>query len=206
MLTYKPKAYKPKTDLPFNARYGKIYLPKLRSVRGKLEDGVTNTLKYKPKSCKSQMLKRECAVCKKVLPYKSWHAHLREVHGDGGYSCSLCKLDFKCERYFLRHMKKRHWDGTEKTRLKVNTPSKCDECSAVLRSKYALKTHKRNVHSKGEHVCSVCDSKLKCKSYLLAHMRRVHYNDGKMHYCECGKNFKSPRYLKVHKKNAHSKK
>lgn len=41
-------------------------------------------------------------------------------------------------------------------------------------------------------------------NYLRTHKLRVHYNDGKMYPCDiCGKIFKSPRYLKVHKKNSH---
>ncbi|KAL4714844.1 hypothetical protein ACJJTC_002703 [Scirpophaga incertulas] len=146
------------------------------------------------------------------------------------FKCATCQLKYRTLTYFKRHFlfihcgiersggyghirnavireQKNGYVITEFEMRKKLTGNqdeiKCSLCPAVLANKHALKTHVRNCHCE-KVSCKLCKSVLK-KSYLRNHIRRVHYNDGKVHKCDCGKKFRSPRYLKIHIKNAHSK-
>ncbi|CAH2062455.1 unnamed protein product, partial [Iphiclides podalirius] len=145
-----------------------------------------------------------CKVCDKVLPYKSWHGHMKQVHTVRRIQCSKCDKVFKCPSYLRKHEKYAHDSVRPRWRTCVTDQKlPCDECDKTFRCPGALKTHKNNCHSVRSYQCYICKSILKCKSYLLGHMRRVHYSDGLEHKCTiCGKNYKSPRYLKIHMKNS----
>jgi hypothetical protein len=146
---------------------------------------------------------RKCKFCDKLMSYKAWHSHMKEVHSNRLYECSKCDSIFKCLRYLKRHNLYVHNGGVRNEEKQKLAKIQCEVCPAVLAHKHALRTHVRNCHCEKVQ-CHVCSSVLK-KSYLNNHMRRVHYNDGKQHKCFCGKQFRSPRYLKVHIKNTHRK-
>ncbi|XP_028169334.1 GDNF-inducible zinc finger protein 1-like [Ostrinia furnacalis] len=144
----------------------------------------------------------ECKICGKIQTYKTWHSHMKEVHGTEEYECSVCSAVFKCARYARKHIYSIHMNKKFKGSRQIEgVEVKCTLCPAILKSKYALSTHMRNCHSEKAQ-CEICQSVLKSRSYLLIHMNRVHYNDGKEHKCHCGKKFRSPRYLKIHMKNS----
>lgn len=167
------------------------------------------------KTCTNKQLitKRmhKCNFCDRVMPYKAWFSHEKEVHGEGNFICNECNMVFKCKSYLRKHIRNRHNCGNKTSnKTSKNTSNKkkqdltCTICNKVSKTAATLHCHMKNVHSAISFECDICGSKLKSYSYYLVHLRRVHYNDGKNHQCNiCNKQFKSPRYVSIHKKNSH---
>ncbi|KAL0852770.1 hypothetical protein ABMA27_012584 [Loxostege sticticalis] len=175
---------------------------KLSKYSTSTDAGNNNVSDNKNMNIKVSKTLHQCKICGKIQTYKTWHSHMKEVHGTDEFECSVCSAIFKCARYLRKHFYSIHLNRKFKGYSQTEGNVKCSLCPAVLRCKNALKTHMRNCHSEKAQ-CSICKSVLKSQAYLHAHMRRVHYNDGKEHKCYCGKKFPSPRYLKIHKKNTH---
>ncbi|CAG9789852.1 unnamed protein product [Diatraea saccharalis] len=145
-----------------------------------------------------------CHICNKLLSYKIWHDHIKEVHSSKSFQCALCSMRFKAKRYLRTHMKFVHQNSTKIDPKMIPDNLKCKLCPAMFNHKYNLHLHMKNCHCEKVQ-CEICLSEMK-KSNLPSHMRRVHYSDGKEHKCDCGKSFRSPRYLKIHIKNTHNNK
>lgn len=163
--------------------------------------------KNKPDPVTKSMQK--CTICNKMLKYKTWITHMREVHSPTTYVC-YCKQFFHAKRAYNRHIQYTHNGVTRYPTVLQQTAEKveCTICDMTFEHAYRLKTHMRNVHSgEGKDIrCDICNSKLKSYSYLNTHMRRVHCDDGKMYTCKiCGKSFHSQRYVLIHIKNSHGK-
>lgn len=150
----------------------------------------------------------KCEVCKKELKYNTWYDHKKNVHKQTKVQCDMCNKLFKCTRYLKRHMLHVHEGVKPPWRTRVYQEGmgiQCPKCPKILNCKSSLTTHLKNCHSEGMFQCKICKSLLKSKPYLLTHMQRVHYDDGMLHLCDiCGRSFKSPRYVKIHKKNSHT--
>ena len=114
--------------------------------------------------------------------------------------CSKCSLSFKSKLQLSLH---------ERVHRAEFRPFRCENCEKQFRSKIALQTHIKTVHTGGArpYACNKCHKKFKVKRHLKDHAW-CHLPEGTNQLaCKfCSKTFKVPSYLRRHIKRRHGEK
>ncbi|CAK1550210.1 unnamed protein product [Leptosia nina] len=166
----------------------------------------TEHLKLKP----SKSVLKKCDICKKIYSRKYWHSHMKEVHCEGeenSVTCETCNKVFKNVVTLSRHQKYVHNKVVKPWRFhkkKENVKFECTECPKVFYNRHSLKSHIKCCHVESESPCPQCSAVFRNELYLRSHLARVHCEDGRTYACDiCGKEFKSLRRVRIHKRNSH---
>lgn len=138
----------------------------------------------------------QCLDCK--LIYKTQQAyekHVEKKHGKNAikFICSICGRSFK-EKQILKNHEKIHLPDE----LKLKYP--CTQCDKKFTNSSCLKVHIARIHEKVAYFfCEVCGKGCTTKSDLICHMDK-HVQE-KNYPCDiCGLKFKSTNALRIHKR------
>ena len=166
----------------------------------------------KPKKCTRSYT---CYWCNKKYPtHKELNTHIKEVHGDKGFHCRYCGLNFKSfsgrYKHIMIHIGYKYKCGTcsevfrypyelcahERKHTKLGMfPCKEDDCGKEFMTQKALKQHQQ-VHSPDQFSCDVCNKDFNTKGYLQQHFR-VH---DKNFVARCGRKCKNPSECQKHQR------
>jgi len=135
-----------------------------------------------------------CHICGKVLHNKAvLKKHIKAIHENiRNYKCDHCDY-----RSISNQGLQKHVDG-----FHLGIKLECDECSQFYSNKFALETHKKNVHRnlQPSHACAECSNVYKSKSGLKTHIANSHSN--RIFQCElCQKVLKTKDSLDYHMKS-----
>merc|ERR1712126_451843 len=126
--------------------------------------------------------------------------HLKGIHDETLYTCSLCPHKSKWYSNILNHEKVTHniknqepkiytkknkvknnsnEISADRARVELNAPSsKCPKCSLKFQSKHSMKIHFTNKHFRKCYQCSVCMQKFVWKphynKHLIIHTKACH--------------------------------
>jgi len=168
-----------------------------------------------------------CTVCNNTFPSASGLRKHSKVHIPKDqreiYQCNVCELQFSDPYCFKRHMKSNCiTTGKESTEIyecdqcdkKFNrkgnftshkdTHSRilkypCKECEQLFKSAKAVSNHVQKCH-KQRPICHYCGRVLCGTSQLKVHIATVHMEE-RSYLCDiCGKAFKTPHYVRIHKR------
>ena len=136
----------------------------------------------------------ECKPCDLTFDKKSDKNYHYFVHHKQAPHCEECKLYFKKEESYQKHLK------TRRHRKEDGRSPICPECGKQFGSYYLMKDHLNSVHDHEPSVCHLCYREVKNKKMLQRHLRLFHKE---METCpECGKSVKK---LKMHMATMHTK-
>ena len=156
-----------------------------------------------------------CYWCNKKYPtHKELNTHIKEVHGDKGFHCRYCGLNFKSfsgrYKHIMIHIGYKYKCGTcsevfrypyelrahERKHTKLGMfPCKEDDCGKEFTTQKALKQHQQ-VHSPDKFSCDVCNKDFNTKGYLQQHF---HVHD-KNFVARCGRKCKNPSECQKHQR------
>lgn len=138
----------------------------------------------------------KCNECK--LNYKTQQAydkHMRTKHGENAikFICSICGRSFK-EKQILKNHEKIHLPDEEKLKYP------CTFCEKKFINSHCLKVHVARIHEKVSYFfCEICGKGCTTKSDLLWHMDK--HTQERNYSCDiCGLKFKSTNSLRNHKR------
>lgn len=138
----------------------------------------------------------KCNECK--LSYKTQQAydkHVNKKHGANAikFICSVCGRSFK-EKQILKNHEKIHLPDEEKLKYP------CKFCHKKFINSHCLKVHVARIHEKVSYFfCEICGKGCTTKSDLLWHMDK--HTQERNHPCDvCGLKFKSTNSLRNHKR------
>lgn len=142
--------------------------------------------------------KRECPVCRKLVPFYSLSKHMH-THKAYSIQCPHCDKMFKNSSTLKQHVRI-HEDQRQ---------YRCDTCGVGFNRRDGLRLHMR-VHQKTdsrglkECSCQVCGEKFPNHSTLVIHRNRVH-KDGRQYTCHiCNRSMISTRSLEWHMSHIHN--
>lgn len=142
--------------------------------------------------------KRECPVCKKLVPFYSLSKHMH-THKAYSIQCPHCDKMFKNSSTLKQHVRI-HEDQRQ---------YRCDTCGVGFNRRDGLRLHMK-VHEKTgsrglkECSCQVCGEKFPNHSTLVIHRNRVH-KDGRQYTCHiCNRSMISTRSLEWHMSHIHN--
>eukprot|EP00092_Neocalanus_flemingeri_P008419 GFUD01009075.1.p1 GENE.GFUD01009075.1~~GFUD01009075.1.p1 ORF type:complete len:523 (+),score=91.26 GFUD01009075.1:175-1569(+) len=138
--------------------------------------------------------KCSCHICGKVLHNKAvLKKHIKAIHENiRNHKCDHCDYKSISNQGLQKHVDSYH----------LGIKHECEDCNQLFSNKYALETHKKNVHSNGQpaHDCIECGNKYKSKSGLQIHIFNSHSNQ--IFQCElCQKILKTKESLDYHMKS-----
>lgn len=138
----------------------------------------------------------KCNECK--LNYKTQQAydkHMKNKHGENStkFICSVCGRSFK-EKQILKNHEKIHLPDEEKLKYP------CKFCEKKFINSHCLKVHVARIHEKISYFfCEICGKGCTTKSDLLWHMDK--HTQERNYSCDlCGLKFKSTNSLRNHKR------
>ena len=159
------------------------------------------------------------------------NGHMQHVHGEKKVTpqdtikkCDTCDIEFESPILFDMHLKSclkelkdfpckfcdTKWVSHLSLELHVVVEHKkllvvCEICGSILRDKYYLHSHMRQVHLKARScVCHVCARVLSTKGRLNEHLAAVHGIGEKKHQCEiCHERFSAKQMLNEHFEKVH---
>ena len=138
----------------------------------------------------------KCAICLNVLvPAETMIKHMAESHKRVEFGCVNCEIFCETEKVLLEHLKR------------CGNSILCPICTTACDSYRELKKHVKEAHWKAGPkeplTCHICGMTKNTQTAMSLHMETAHSNI--TWTCdECGKNFLSERYLKVHKQSIHA--
>ncbi|KAL6268870.1 hypothetical protein P5V15_001990 [Pogonomyrmex californicus] len=142
--------------------------------------------------------KRECQVCRKLVPFYSLSKHMH-THKAYSIECPHCDKMFKNSSTLKQHVRI-HEDQRQ---------YRCDTCGVGFNRRDGLRLHMR-VHEKTgsrglkECSCQVCGEKFPNHSTLVIHRNRMH-KDGRQYTCHiCNRSMISTRSLEWHMSHIHN--
>ena len=159
------------------------------------------------------------------------HGHMLHVHGEHKVTpkdtikkCDQCDLDFEspllldihlksclkepkdfpckfCDSKWVSHLSLELHLAVEHNKLLVV----CDICGSILRDKYYLSSHMKQVHEKTRSVvCHICARVLSTKGRLNEHLAAVHGIGEKKYKCDiCHERFAAKQMLNEHFEKVH---
>ena len=138
----------------------------------------------------------KCKHCCPEITIKNYIAfknHLRDVHPNNKYNCSLCDKTYKllCVRnkHLLTHGERTYY--------------KCILCDKKYLEKTALNNHIQIIHNDKREICDICNAVFLHKITLNAH-KRIH--NGTLFKCiyeNCDKSYITNTVLQEHIKVVH---
>ncbi|XP_011343974.2 uncharacterized protein LOC105283158 isoform X2 [Ooceraea biroi] len=142
--------------------------------------------------------KRECPVCRKLVPFYSLSKHMH-THKSYSIQCPHCDKRFKNSSTLKQHVRI-HEDQRQ---------YRCDTCGVGFNRRDGLRLHMR-VHEKTssrglkECSCQVCGEKFPNHSTLVMHRNRMH-KDGRQYTCNiCNRSMVSAWSLEWHMSHIHN--
>ncbi|XP_037936677.1 transcription factor grauzone-like [Teleopsis dalmanni] len=136
-----------------------------------------------------------CSYCNKGFVLESkLRIHIRNVHTKNNCVCEICGKWFRHQYALKNHMSKH--DESSGAKLKWQ----CNQCNAVLSTKFSLGRHIRVAHHDGStaYICAECGKVSLNKEALRAHKKYVHESERKFKCNICDKAFKVSGVLKEH--------
>ena len=160
-------------------------------------------LRYTCKDCDKQYRQREttqdrlnkivkCKICEKEVKNNSMGSHIQNCHSEETYqfSCDKCKLSFKHEKLYKRHL-------TTDTHLDIIKHSEIDQIMIDQKVNEILDTTSEKIK------CFKCGYTCDRIDRMDQHMSD-HYNVKSFHCDECDKKYISEKSLQDHIKKCHS--
>ena len=172
---------------------------------------------------------QKCGKCFQTMG--GLHGHMLHVHGEHKVTpqdkikkCDTCDLDFEspllldmhlksclkefkdfpckfCDSRWVSHLSLELHLAVEHNKLMVV----CEVCGSVLRDKYYLSSHMKQVHEKTRSVvCHICARVLSTKGRLNEHLAAVHGIGEKKYQCDiCQERFAAKQMLNEHFEKVH---
>ena len=136
----------------------------------------------------------ECPDCMRRINSVKISDHMRVVHGDRPYKCTICGKNFS-HIYNLKFHK-------NTVHLAIQN-CKCSLCNKAFGGKSNLLRHTRNIHEGIKHPCGECEFKASSSGSLYSHIKMVHRKviSFPCEYCPSG--FTSRPGLKRHMESTH---
>ncbi len=171
-----------------------------------------------------------CPTCQKMFPAERYlRKHIREVHAERKFKCTLCDYVSKTSTTLKNHMKVNH--SNKEARYTFSCPEcdqkfnlnarlqrhikhvhrqeprpvfQCDQCSKTFNSKQCLMRHIYDRHSGlRPFVCGTCNKTFNCKRSLRHHHASMHSTE-RPHLCpQCGAGYALKKTLLQHIKSNH---
>jgi len=128
-----------------------------------------------------------CAVCQKVVHYRSMTRHMRLHTGEKPFACDMCEMQFVEKSKLKMHQRTHHTD----------LPFPCDACDLQFGDKTQLILHKQCHTADRLFSCDTCDRKFIQLGHLTDHMR-THTGERVFTCYICSKQFVKSNDLKRH--------
>ena len=135
--------------------------------------------------------RKECSICHKLVVNLNRHS---KTHGERSkFTCDVCNKDLSSARVLSDHMKRRHGTG--------EFPHLCSTCGKRFLIHYELEAHMKRHSGEKKVICPECGKSFVANLDLRIHMRT---HSSERWECKlCGKFYKSPSLLALHKKAMH---
>ena len=172
---------------------------------------MEKSTKTKVSSMKNKEYRRKCTVCGNNFPsLKDLKKHMATDHKNNKLQCQLCFKYYKDRDGLRFHLKYKHNEKYEKTKICEQCPKTTFTCR---RSDVAHSVHVGLYHPKldskdgtGKLMCQICDDSNEenfTPTELESHIRFIHYSE-KYPTCEfCASKFVTPKELHKHQEVAH---
>ena len=140
--------------------------------------------------------------CDKNFSQKSlMHQHLKGVHYDDPFRCSLCEETFIYKKSMDNHMNMQHG---QKDEFKYQ----CQQCEMATDDKTQFQIHVNRHNKVKPYRCNICGKSFYSQSNLTEHLRKCipltpDTKKVKFECSVCGKDFGSENYLREHFKTNH---
>ncbi|XP_052895432.1 zinc finger protein 845-like [Anopheles moucheti] len=170
-----------------------------------------------------------CQICDKSVRIRYLKQHIAQIHDTPRkcYMCDLCGKNFTSSLSLDRHIKQhqgiqtietlqcKHCDKQlrgkynmlkhiQRMHQEVGNVYTCDECAHESPNSFALKEHKKRVHSGEQFECEQCGKRFKRKVYLTEHIAALHTRIP-LYMCEfCEATFNSKANYYSHRKIRHA--
>ncbi|KAK3577109.1 hypothetical protein CHS0354_037142 [Potamilus streckersoni] len=136
----------------------------------------------------------QCKVCGKTFGFnKDLNRHIKNVHCDPEYCCTVCNRYYKNRKVYERHLET-HSDGY------IRPCFKCQMCEKSFSTKYVLSTHIKAEHLgiRKTYLCPKCGKSFKQK---ISYIQHANMHAGiRPFVCDvCGKDFIYEKSLREHK-------
>ena len=129
--------------------------------------------------------------------------HVKNVHENKGFDCTLCNVSYRRKRSLQLHIRKLHGDGDKEDVKDIQ----CPQCHYKTHRNDHMKLHIDAVHlGLKPYKCDICGESFTQPTHVRTHKKHVHNDneDPRFQCDECLKFFRGNRDLNEHKIRMHS--